>query len=277
MRILIRTSRAAIWAGRLGSFAIPVLVLAVLFHRFGSLSTAAFEISLSIATATGAAAVLLAIGAFVRIWNTGDKGWTRASLGLIGGLAALAPLGYALVMMALYPSTADIATDPATPPELLYRPEDDTVLHLSETARAANFPQLVTRTYQIEPERLFAITEEAVAAQGWALVRRSAPRLPDAPGLINATATTLFGWTNEVALRVDTAPLGAQVVMRSASVRDTGHDLGDNGRQIEAFLVALDAAVTQALRESVPVPDVEDAVPEDEQPSEPQGSGAANG
>ena len=54
-------------------------------------------------------------------------------------------------------------------------------------------------------------------------------------------------WQDEVALRIAGAPDGASIVMRSHTW-SAPHDLGVNGQRIEAFMVALDKAVTDQAR-----------------------------
>jgi hypothetical protein len=68
-----------------------------------------------------------------------------------------------------------------------------------------------------------------------------APEVPPDSIVIEATAKTLlFGFRDDVVIRLKRTPEGAKVDMRSAS-RIGEHDLGQNKRRIEAFLVALDA------------------------------------
>jgi uncharacterized protein (DUF1499 family) len=78
------------------------------------------------------------------------------------------------------------------------------------------------------------------------------PELENAVGQINATEMTYLGWTDEVAIHIERSVEGAEVSMRSASLGYTEHDLGRNGRRIEAFLRDLDEMVTDELRRGVP-------------------------
>ena len=79
MRILIRTSKWAIWARRFGSLAVPLTVVPVLLHREQFMSSADFAIVESVAAGVAALALILALSAYVRLWITGDRGWGIAA------------------------------------------------------------------------------------------------------------------------------------------------------------------------------------------------------
>ena len=87
MRILVRTSQWAIWARRIGSFAIPLAVIPVFMHRSGAIASSAFEVTEAVAVGFALLAFILSVGAFARIWTTGDRGWGRAVTGLLLSLA----------------------------------------------------------------------------------------------------------------------------------------------------------------------------------------------
>lgn len=250
MRILIRTSRLATWSQRLGGFAAPLLVLSVVLHRTGAIGTDAFEICLAIATLLGGSAVLLGIAAYGRLWFTGDKGWGRASFGLFAGTVASLPAGYAAVMMTLYPSTENVATDPREPPPLAFSVADDGAV-LDPAVLGRRFPHLVSRSYQIDSAALYRLVEAQIRWRGWDIAEARAPVARSGPGALHALHTTLLGWRNEIAIRIRSRPDGAEIVMRAASLRPALHDLGLNGRLIEAFFLTLDDQVTTYVREGL--------------------------
>ena len=82
MRILIRTSKWAIWARRLGSFAMPLAIIPVFLHRERIISSDDFLLIELVAAGFALVAAFLAIGAYARLWVTGDQGWSRATVGL---------------------------------------------------------------------------------------------------------------------------------------------------------------------------------------------------
>ena len=248
MRILIRTSKWAIWARRLGSFALPLAIIPVFLHRERIISSDDFHIIELVAAGFALLALVLALGAFARLWVTGDQGWSRATIGMFFALVCLAPMAFVLWLAFHYPSVTDVSTDFSRPPALvtvvskIATPEQRAELE-------AAFPNARTRTYPIAAEQMFGIIEQLGAANGWEPRARRAPTHPLDEGNLNAIATTLLGWRDEVSVRVLGTASGTTVDMRSAAAHGW-HDLGENGRRIEAFLLALDQRITLMLRDA---------------------------
>lgn len=242
MRILIRTSRWAIWARRLGSFALPLLVLPVLMHRAHVLPSNAFVNVLALATLVALAAVLSAFIAFLRLWRSGDRGWGRAALGGFLGLLVLSPMIYGALLVAQYPAVADVTTGPpGEPPLILSDASGQPALAAPRTHE--EFPKAATRTYAVDGPTVLSLIEAEVQSREWDIRQRREP-VGGQPGGIIAIATTWLGWRDEVVIQVQETAEGTNVDMRSASFFSGGHDLGANGRRIEDFLTALDDAVT---------------------------------
>ena len=248
MRILIRTSKWAIWARRLGTFALPLAIIPVFLHRERIISSDDFATIELVAGGFALAALVLALGAFVRLWITGDQGWYRATVGMVFALICLAPMAFVLWLAFHYPSVTDVSTDFARPPALV------TVISRIATPEQraeleAAFPNARTRTYPIAAEQMFDIVEQLGAASGWEPRARRAPTHALDEGDLNAIATTLLGWRDEVAVRVLGTAAGTMIDMRSAAAHSWS-DLGENGRRIEAFLLALDQRITLMLRDA---------------------------
>lgn len=255
MRILIRTSKWAIWSRRFGSFAVPITVLPILLHRERLLESPSFVTIEYIALAVAGLAVFLAIGAYARLWVTGDQGWAKATWGLFFGLLCLAPFGYLGVEVYRYPRISEIDTDPARPPVLREaRPEPNTPAQLA--AIASKFPNAQSRSYPIEATQMFALVREMIEQRGWEERTRRSPQTALDEGQINAIAMSLLGWRDEVAVRVTGDAQGSDVAMRSAPLHQW-HDFGENGRRVEEFLLALDQRVTLLLRDAANVPAAE--------------------
>ncbi len=257
MRILIRTSKWAIWARRLGSFALPLAVIPIFMHRARMIGSDVFEVVELVAAFFAVLGLVTAFGAFGRLWVTGDRGWGKAVLGALFSLICLVPIGYELSLAMRYPAVTDISTDWSDPPVLIsgYRPPPT-----SETTAQiqAAFPNVLTRTYPVGTEQVFALANALVQARGWDVRIRRAPPSTDEEGQINAIATSLLGWRDEVSIRIRAATEGSAVAMRSASL-GARFDLGSNGTRIEEFLLALDSEVTVMLRDApaaaAPIPE----------------------
>jgi len=248
MRVLVRTSRWAIWSRRMGSFALPLLVIPVFLHRSRAIDSRTFEVILAVASAFALIALLTGLVAFVSLWFTGDRGWGRATTGIVLGLICLTPLGYAGIQGLRYPFTTEVSTDWSDPPQLLAAGAPDVPLE-SRAALAEAFPNAVNRSYQAEADRVHALAEELMVGRGWDIRIRREPSEFGRPGVLNATAQTWMGWRDEIGLEVISSAVGARVSMRSRSSRGM-HDLGMNGRRVEAFLLDLDTRVSDWNREN---------------------------
>jgi hypothetical protein len=253
MRILIRTTKWAIWARRFGSLALPLTIVPVLLHREQMISSTDFAVVESVAAGIAALALILALGAYVRLWITGDQGWSKASWGLFFAIICLVPFGYLGLQALRYPLVNEVATNFADP------------LPLSSSIRviptgaplqqliATTFPNARTRTYPIDATQIFATIEDLVEQRGWEVrTRREPPSALDS-GQLNAISVSIFGWRDEVAIRVIGTNAGSTIDMRSVPLSGF-HDFGENGRRVEEFLLALDEKVTLLLRDAPQAP-----------------------
>lgn len=248
MRILIRTSKWAIWARRLANIALPMTIIPVLMHRFRYIPSDTFQTIEYIAVALAALALILSLGGVVRIWSTGDRGWGLALTALLLSLLCLAPASLAGYAIWHFPDVRDVSTDMTDPPPLAVDPHWPPAAPAQLKRLEAVFPNVRTRHYAVESGQVFDLIAKQVKQRGWD-VQLETPPSPEADaGLIDAEATTLAGWRDEVAIRVAGSPDGVSVDMRSAATTDI-HDLGANGQRIEEFLAALDTAVTALMRD----------------------------
>lgn len=247
IRVLIRTSRWAIWSRRLGSFALPLMVVPAFLHRSRGIGSETFELILGIALLVALLALLTGVIAFIRLWSTGDRGWGRATVGLALGLICLAPAIYGAVQGARYPMVNDVSTDWNDPPQFLSGSVESPDAAMQERLREA-FPNAVNRTYRLPGETVFDLAETLVGEREWEIRSSRAPGSFGRPGQINAIAMTLMGWRDEVAVMVTAGTGGTSVSMRSHSLSGLA-DLGENGRRIESFLVDLDTRVSEWNRD----------------------------
>lgn len=251
MRILIRTSKWAIWARRVGALALPLGVIALLLHRGHIVTSENFMVIEAIALVLAALAVVMAIVAFIRLWFTGDQGWWKATIAFVFGALCLAPGAYFGYLYVKQPSAADVSTDFANPPALVSFVEARFVTP-DQRARIENqFPNARSRNYPVAAPDMFDAVASLVDDRGWDVHLTRKPTGELDTGEINAVVTTLLGFREEVAIRVTGAADGSTVAMRSTSLSDFP-DFGENGARIEAFLLDLDNQVTDMLRSAGP-------------------------
>lgn len=260
MRILIRTSKLAIWARRFGSLALPLAIVPVFLHRERMIVSADFHVIEMIALGVAALAVILALAAFARLWVTGDQGWGKAVVGFLLGLLCIAPAAFLFSQTMRYPAITDVTTDFVRPPGLVSQTPAELVTAAWRPAIEAAYPNARNRTYPIEAAQMYDLIATLAELRGWEARARREPQTPLAEGQLNVVATTLLGWRDEVAIRVQGDPQGSIVAMRSTALHP-GPDYGENGRRIEEFLVALDERVTLILR-NAPVAPVAPEEPE---------------
>jgi len=252
LRILIRTSKTAIWAHRLGSVAVPLLLISVLLHRLQLIVGDVFLAAAGAAGLVALLAVLVALVALVRLWFSGDQGWGKALQGLLLGALCVAPFGYYTALALHYPPVTDIATTDRGLLPLMFEPGTAAMPPpklLSAATIATIFPNVASRDYPLGAAQTYEVIKRQVEDNGWDIRLDRAPTPEGGVGQLNAQIMTLPGWREEAVLRVTGDATSAKVDMRSASL-NAPHDFGSNGERIELFLTALDDAVTILLRDN---------------------------
>ncbi|HEX6703839.1 MAG TPA: DUF1499 domain-containing protein [Albitalea sp.] len=160
----------------------------------------------------------------------------------IGAVLAVPPLVH-WRQAARLPPIHDISTDTENPPRFvavlpLRGDTSNPIDYSAEVAQAqkAGYPDLAPLTLALPPAKAFALAEGVARDMGWDIVAVS-----PADMRIEATATTLlFGFKDDVAIRITPAAQGSRVDVRSVS--RVGHsDLGTNAKRIRAYLDKLES------------------------------------
>jgi len=247
-------SRAAGWSAYLGALAIPLLIIAAIGRRYDLIDTPATFAVMAVGFLSAGLAVVAALAAFVMIWLSGARGGGAAMRGLVLGLVVLALPAYGAWKVVTEPRLNDISTDVADPPSLAAAVRDrgpgDAPIAGFGTAQAAlqqqAYPDIVPRHYPVSTARVFAEAESIVADRGWRVLDAKAPDDKDPGGTIVAVAeTTVFGFSQDVAIRMVEDGDGTRVDMRSAA-RTAAHDLGADAERIRDFFGDLDTALEGA-------------------------------
>jgi Protein of unknown function (DUF1499) len=161
----------------------------------------------------------------------------------VGATAAYVPWSWKQTADAL-PYIHDISTDTANPPEFvaaakLRKPGDHPVTYdgkdVADLQRKA-YPDLVTLITRAPGEKVFEAAKVAIVSMGMKLSDAD-----PAQGRIEATQTSLlYGFTDDIVVRIATGTDGTKVDVRSKS-RVGRSDLGQNAKRIRTFLQKLQA------------------------------------
>ena len=241
-RYLVKQAHEATWARRVALFFLQLLILTVLLHRFAGLATPAALNLLTVSVVGLVIAVLIAIGALVRIWIGGEIGASQAIVAILIAAAGLAlPAFYGAQYFMLPPLTA-IETSPSEPlhfkalatarPSDANAIEDLDEIEIEEQAEA--YPDIRPMALERSAVEVFNLVQEAVRRLGWT-VAISEPPGNDGIGRIEATDRTLImGFTDDVLVQVKGNDAEAQIDVRSVS-RYGEHDLGSNAARVRTL------------------------------------------
>jgi len=133
-----------------------------------------------------------------------------------------------------YPPINDVSTDIEDPPIFWDMPNPtDYPVERSAALQRAAYPDLVSLELTIAPERAYALAMVLVGEKGWEIIANE----PD-DGRIEAVASTiLYGFKDEVIIRILPSDSGTRIDVRSRS-RLGRIDRGVNAKRIRAVLAA---------------------------------------
>ena len=243
-------SRTATMAHYLLVGGIVLLVLSPLTYRAGVLD---LGIALMWLFPAGMLASLLAIlvglAGIMTTRNAGGRG--KALTAVVGGLVVVGVVAMMIAPAILggAPAIHDITTDTDNAPVFVaLREARDAAPNETDyvggdvaAQQVAAFPDLTTYVSPLPGSTVFAAAEQAANEMGWDIAA-----VAPAEGRIEATATTrIFGFKDDVVIRIQPTMDGTTIVdVRSAS-RVGGGDLGANAARIQAFLAALQQAISE--------------------------------
>lgn len=242
-----KASRAAVWSARLAKFAVPVLAITALSHRFNLVDTTSALVLLAACWLFTSLSLLLGLSSLRPIWRLGLAGTRRALTGIVVSVPIFAVPVYYIPPLVQKPRLADVTTDMLNPPPLeaaaALRPADaNPVAYPGVEAmrlQLAAYPELRPLRVGVDVESAFNAARAAVRQRGWRIVAERPPSGEGGPARIEAVAhTLLMAFKDDVVIRIGEESGGTRIDMRSAS-RYGAHDLGTNARRIQTFLFAL--------------------------------------
>lgn len=184
---------------------------------------------------TAGAGVIAALAGLV-VWLRLRKGGSGAVLlGLILSLP-VAGLGVSFEIAArTTPPINDISTDTEDPPVFWFTATPSDYPAQNAAPQRAAYPDVRPLDLPVSADEAFAAVLALVEERGWEVLSAD-----PAESQIEAIAhSRLFGFEDEVAIRVTETETGARIDMRSRS-RLGQIDRGANARRIEAFLIDLE-------------------------------------
>ena len=107
--------------------------------------------------------------------------------------------------------------------------------HVAETRPDHPFPELRPRFYAMPPDRLYAVTREAIAGLGWGIASEDSASL----ALTAVVESALWRFKDDVVVRVEPAEGGSTLRMRSSSRIGRG-DLAANTRHLLYLYAAIE-------------------------------------
>lgn len=178
--------------------------------------------------------VVVALAGLV-VWLRRRQGGASATLlGLILSLPVLG-LGAAFEIAARsMPPINDLSTDTDDPPVFWFTATPSDYPSQNAAPQRAAYPDVRPLELPVSADEAFAAALTLVEDRGWEVLSAD-----PAESQIEAIATSrVFGFEDEVAIRVSEADTGARIDMRSRS-RLGQIDRGANARRIEAYLADL--------------------------------------
>ena len=187
--------------------------------------------------------VLSVIGALRSRPGARRRGFLSSLLGIAVSLPVVAMALQWEYATRTYPPINDISTDIEDPPVFWDMP-NPTDYPGGETAtrQRAGYPDLAPLELSVAPDEAYALALALANDKGWEIVASD----PD-DGRIEAVETSfLYGFKDEVIIRISPSDDGAMVDVRSRS-RIGRIDRGANAKRIRAFLAALRERADEGL------------------------------
>lgn len=188
-------------------------------------------------------ALLVSLVGLIRTRRGLRTGRDKAVAALVLSTIMLLPLIFFLPTALRVPPIHDITTDTQNPPEFTaieaLRAENDNDLTYAGAPLAKlqqeAYPEIAPLSLPLSPVQAFEKAKSVATALGWEIVSTD----PQAGQIEAVDETALFGFKDDIAIRISTDETGAaKIDVRSAS-RVGQSDLGANAERIERFLQAL--------------------------------------
>jgi uncharacterized protein (DUF1499 family) len=248
------TSRKAAWSYRIAIWSLALFMVAFVWHRFFSLPTPLALKLLGAAVAGAVMSLVLGAAALVNIWNEGHLGAGRASLGAFLSLFVLAVPLWSLPNLLSLPRLYEVTTDPVSPPAFdriakIRQGQANPVHYEASFAalQASAYPDIKPLELQRPIIDVYSYVRETVKSLKWQVIDEQAPEGGRSGRIEAADRSLIFGFTDDIVIRVTGSQKSAKVDIRSSS-RFGQHDLGRNALRIRLFMNDVRARLAQVER-----------------------------
>jgi uncharacterized protein (DUF1499 family) len=258
----VTPQRSSLWCSRLAVFALVLIVVVVLLHRFLGLPTAVALNAVAAAFVLAALALALGLIGLIGVWRTGRPGAARIGLGVSLSLALLAVPLSAGLMARSFPLLNDVTTDPADPPAFRALAAMRTGTANPATYPGAKFAALQATAYpdlkpmdvNRPPAETFDLVVEVLKRLQMTIVTEEPPTEDNPVGRAEAFDRTLFlGFYDDISVRVaaigDPAEPFSRIDLRSSS-RYGQSDFGANAQRLRDMM----REIVARLEATVPAP-----------------------
>ena len=256
---------ASLWSSRLALFALLLIAVALILHRFLGMPTAVAFNVLAVAVIIAALAILLGLYAMIGVWRRGLPGAARILLGVGLGLAILLVPALVVVAARGYPALNDVTTDRANPPAFvalaaLRKGSANPAAYPGNKFSARQqeaYPDLEPMIVNRSVSETFDLVMVSLKRLNLEVVREEPPTDDVPVGKAEAVDRTLvLGFYDDVAVRVTGDETSARIDLRSAS-RYGRSDFGQNAERLRLIM----REIVGRLEATVPVAGTRSAEP----------------
>ena len=242
MRYYLHESRKAVWSQRIALLFLLLFAITFGLHRVGELPTPVAMKLFGAALIGAVIAVGLGFVALAGIWREGYTGAGKAVAGLAFGAVMLVGPLWSLPDLLALPRIHEVSTDVDSPPPFQKLAAQRKTLGANSSdyqrkeaaLQAQAYPDIKPLPVNRPTEDTYSAVREAVKTLNWTIVAENPPA-NGRTGLIEATDRSLiFGFTDDVVIRVAGAGKAARVDVRSSS-RHGDHDLGRNAQRVRVL------------------------------------------
>ena len=239
MRYTLHQSTKALWSQRTALAFFLLFAITFGLHRFGMIQTPVAMKLFGVAVAGALLAVALGLVSLVTIWREGYTGAGRAVSGVVLATAMLALPLWSLPNLLALPRIHEVTTDLERPPAFqklaLVRSGDGVNPAAYQRAESPlqmkAYPDIRPLPVSRPMADTYSAVRDAVKNLDWHVVAEQPPG-DGRSGMIEAVdRSRIFGFTDDIVIRVSGAGRDAKVDVRSSS-RHGQHDLGRNAERV---------------------------------------------